>query len=64
MKAHLLEEFCSLSQDERIADSMKPIFPNLPLLCHLRVERVGVDVRRYGPRIKRGIEVRDVDDIG
>ena len=63
IEAHFLEESCSLPQDERIANPVKPILPDL-LLCHLWIERVGAGVRGYGSRMVRRIEVRDVDGIG
>ena len=45
VKAHVLEEFCDLSQNEQITNSVKSVLPDHLLLCHLRVERVSVDVR-------------------
>ena len=63
MKAHLLKEFCGLPDDKRIADPVEPIFPNLLLLRHLRVERIRVDVRGDSSRVERRIEVRDIDHL-
>jgi len=62
-KAHLLKELCGFPEDERIADPVEPIFPDLLLLRHLRVERVRVDVRGDSSRVERCIEVRDVDHL-
>lgn len=64
MGAHFLQEVCSLSQDERIADPVKPVLPDHLLLRHLRVERIRVNVRGYTPRMERRIEVRDIDRLG
>ena len=61
MRAHLLEELCGFPEDKRIADPVEPIFPDLLLLRHPRVERISVDVRRDTPRVERRIKVRDVD---
>ena len=62
--AHLLKELCGFPEDERIADPVEPIFPDLLLLRHLRVERIRVDVRGNSSRVERRIEVRDIDGIG
>jgi len=60
VKVHLLKEFCSLPQNERIADSVEPILPDHLLLRHLRVERIRVDIRGYTSCMERRIEVCDV----
>jgi len=62
-KAYLLKELRDFPEDERIADPVEPIFPDLLLLRHLRVERVRVNVRGDSSRVERRIKVRDIDHL-
>ena len=62
-KAYFLEEFCSLAQNERIADPVESVLPDHLLLRHLRIERIGVDMRGYASRVERRIKVRNIDGL-
>ena len=59
----MLKELGDFSQDKRITDPVEPIFPDLLLLRHFRVERIRVDMRRDRSRVERRIKVRNIDHL-